>query len=183
MLSVTQIISPWIDYSAVPPEVLEVAAERGTFIHRWCADHAMGKWRPYSRDYLIRGMQMSFADWFSRTVQMPLLVEHEVRCPVYQYIGHVDLVCTWKGEDFATLVELKTPSAPHKAWCLQLAGYWQALESSHRILNIPIGRAGSLRLDRDGGPALWDEMQKDRKPEYVNLFLQALNLQRYFEEK
>ena len=44
--SVTQIISPWQDWSNVPPDRLEPAADRGSRAHDLFAAHCQGLWVP-----------------------------------------------------------------------------------------------------------------------------------------
>ncbi|KKL98766.1 hypothetical protein LCGC14_1821120 [marine sediment metagenome] len=42
IISVTQALSPFSDFSGIDPEVLQHAAERGSRVHRACAAYALG---------------------------------------------------------------------------------------------------------------------------------------------
>jgi hypothetical protein len=62
MLRVTEILSPYNDFSHVPADVLEAAAARGTEVHLFCAAYAQGIWSAPPAE--IAGYCDSFRAWF-----------------------------------------------------------------------------------------------------------------------
>ena len=77
MISVTQALSPYSDFSRVPPATLEAACERGSTLHRAFALHATGLWVPeLAVDY--QGYFDSFCNWFDLAVEETLAVEEEM---------------------------------------------------------------------------------------------------------
>ena len=91
--STTQVLSPHIDFSMVPPSVMEIATARGSMVHDLCARHAQGEWIVPS---LIRedckGYFDSFLQWFD-LVETVHLVEEELideNTPDETVIGQTD---------------------------------------------------------------------------------------------
>jgi hypothetical protein len=174
-VSVTQALQPWTDFSRIPPAVLEAAAARGTAVHDACATIARGlpvmSLAPEAAGYV-----QSFQRFFALMVDEVLLVESRLVDPAFGLHGEPDLVIRAKnGEVF--LIDLKTPVQLVKSWRLQLSAYNHLVENH----GIKTDRVGSLRLDPLGGIAkltYYDYSLND-----FNLFLQALNLYRYFNRK
>ena len=170
--SVTQILSPWSDFSGIRPEVLEKASVRGTRIHLACSNYASGFMIPSFTEGDEPYFQ-SFQRWFDSTVEKVISVEMEYRCPVYQFQGHPDLVCVIKGDTTKiSVVDLKTPRSISPSWRLQLAAYAHLTGAD---------RCFSLRLSPEGKQAIADE-NTDWKRD-LNIFLNALSVWRFYHEK
>ena len=175
--STTQIISPYIDFSMVPPTVLELATARGSMVHDLCARHAQGEWIIPS---LIRedckGYFDSFLQWFE-LVAIVHLVESELVDEVYQYCGHPDIIVTMKGQERPRVVDLKTPVSRAKSWRLQLSAYSRLAT----VGGYDVEKSGTLRLSPKGRPPGYDEYADD--PNDFNIFLACLMSWRYFNAK
>ncbi len=145
--SVTEILSPYADFSRVPPEVLEAACARGTAVHSFCAAYARGIWAEKPPE--IAGYCDSFRAWFDRYVIEALSIEEEFVNLEWGYIGHPDLIVKLGGVDIGlvfAVIDNKTPITHLRIWECQLAAYFKAA-----LKRFPeLKRAGSLQLSRDG---------------------------------
>jgi len=172
--SVTEVISPWTDFGSVDPDTLENAADRGRRVHALCAEYARGGF-PLITMSEDGGYFQSFCRWLDERVAEVISVEQGFQHGRHGFQGHPDLICRIVGDrETLTAVDLKTPITKHRAWELQLAGYYGlAREHDFNVL-----RALSLRLKRDGSRALVDEVPN---PDMVyRTFLEALNVWKYF---
>ena len=174
MIRVTEALKPFTDFSMIRPDVLDYASERGTVIHKACANYANGiyviqnHWPP---DYA--GYFNSFTEWFDKYVDEVVATEIELKDDTYGYVGHPDLLCIIIGDTKVTLVDLKTPVAELRTWKPQCAGYRYLA-----IKKYDIGRVGSLRLKPDGGRAIFTEYTDERAD--FAAFLNALMIAKYF---
>jgi len=143
---VTSILGPFADFSMVPPDVLEAAAQRGTEVHDACASYALGFWKPVPEEQA--GYLQSFRSWFDRYVVDVLAVEEEVVSPKWGYLGHVDLIARIEGvrpKPTVCVIDLKTPFSESLSWHAQTQAY---VEASREKYGVEIG--GALRLRKDG---------------------------------
>jgi hypothetical protein len=171
--SVTQIVSPWVDFSRVPEGILNAASERGSKAHHACSNRAMGLWSlEVPQD--IRGYYDSFLRWFDPVVEEVLMVEDRLVDETLGFHGQPDILVRSKHGEIL-LVDLKTPAALKRAWRLQMSGYY-------RLVTIATPwtphRTGTLRLHPEGRIPKMDWF--DESAEDFPMFLQALNLYRYF---
>ena len=174
MPSVTQVLSPFADFSKIPEGVLEYAAWRGTEVHRLCACYAkglpiIGEVKPSCAGFLL-----SYQQWFDRCVEKVHLVEAELTHPAYGYCGHPDLIATLRGDPGPTMIDLKTPAVESPTWKGQLSAY----DELARVNDRPVIRCGSLMLKRDGGIAKFKEYKRDGRD--LAAFLAALTAFRFF---
>ena len=151
-VSVTQVLSPWSDFSRVRPEVLHAAALRGTRVHAIAAAILKGHYVPQP-DPDIRGYVESFRRWVDLMAPVVVAVEPLWVCPVLGIQGHPDLVAVLKGDYYPTLIDLKTPVTKLRTWRLQIAGYQLLAEAN----GIKVARVASLRLDAGGGLPKFNE--------------------------
>ncbi len=152
MVSVTEVLSPWQDYSRIKPDVLEEAKLRGSLAHGLFAAHALCLWIPAIPDNCV-GYFDSFKRWFDATVERVVAVEKKMAHPVYYYTGQLDLLCQIKGDSGLTLLDHKTPIGLYLSWRVQTSAYRELA-----LLEYPnIKRTGSLRLSREGKRAKFDE--------------------------
>lgn len=173
--SVTQILQPWSDFSHIPPAVLEAASARGTAVHNACANYARGLLIMNTPPEAI-GYVQSFQCWFDFMVADVLLVEQRLVDTDFGYHGEPDLIIKAKSGSII-LVDNKTPVQLVKTWQLQCAGYANLASKT----GVTPNRIGSLRLDPDGGIAKMTYYE-NRATDF-NLFIQALNLYRFFNSK
>ncbi len=175
LASVTEVLQPWSDFSHIPSAVLAAASARGTEVHDICATIARGlPLMKVSIDCV--GYVDSYQRWFNLTVNEVLLVEERLVDDVFGYHGEPDLVIKSKQGEIV-LIDNKTPVQLVKAWQLQCAGYSNLVKKN---IAKP-DRAGSLRLHPQGGIAKMTYYENSAQD--LNLFLQALTLYRFFNNK
>lgn len=179
MISVTESLQPFTDFSQIPPDVLANAAERGSRFHTWTENYLSDKWSPISND--IQGYVKSFKRWHSLAVEETLFVEKEIICPQYQFIGHIDWMGRLRGdpENFITVADWKTPITESKTWRIQLAAYWYLAKE---CLGLNVRRCVVLMPKKDGKVASIKEYTEFQACHF-NIFLSTLNCTRYFNDK
>ena len=144
---VTEILNPYSDFSAVPPDVLEAACDRGNEVHKCCAAYALDLFHPIPDD--LRGFFSSFRAYFDLYVIEVLAVEEELLNEKWGYCGHADLIAKVTG--FApgcpvvAVIDYKTPITASQTWRCQIAAY---VEAAREKYGVTIG--GILQLDKDG---------------------------------
>jgi hypothetical protein len=170
---VTEVISDYSDFSMVPPDVLNMASERGTAVHALCAAYAKGIYTPVPEPY--GGYLNSFMSWFDSEVYRVIDLERRFTHKAFGFTGQPDLIVVlYNGE--IVLIDLKTPVTKYKTWKAQLAAYLRLARAEYP----GIKKAGSLRLNPDGKTATMDWLEPKEELVAFNAFLSKLNADRYF---
>ena len=173
MISVTRALSCLSDFGAIPPAVLENACVRGSQTHAACLSYAVGGWvRPLSEQ--VQPFFDSFVAWFDAYITSVEGVEIEAVSKKYDYVGHIDMIATIKGNKKPSVIDLKTPATQNLSWGPQICAYRQA--ASEEGYKLAPG-AYSVRLRKDGGPALARHYQA--QAQHLAIFLSALNIKKY----
>jgi hypothetical protein len=181
---VTEILAPWNNFSAIDPDVLANAADRGTRVHKYCEEYAK-LWLMHAADFVepsaieadCRPYVQSYIAWFNDMVQEVHHQETRLYSEQYRICGKPDQVVRLKGDEPAhlTLLEIKTPQIAKPSWALQTAAYDYLIESNGLR---PVARRIALILDKNGGPArVIEYSQKERD---IRLFIAACELHRFF---
>ena len=178
MPSVTEILGVYNDFSRVPKDRLQAAADRGTRVHHACAAIANGihLFRP---DNDIDGYVDSFRKWFDN-VEDVLLCEKELYHSIYEYHGHPDLVIKFFGETCYRVVDIKTPIKASPTWPSQIAAYERLVLDLYRP--IKLDHSGTLSLAANGTEAKFTDYSKTRLSNWLN-FLAALQAYKAFKEE
>jgi hypothetical protein len=173
MLSVTQILRPYQDFSRVPPDKLECAAQRGRTVHAFCADIARGTafLKPPTE---ALGYVDCFKEWFTEYVLEVHSVEEEYVDEAFGFVGHPDLVVTIRGDKSPSVWDLKTPLVESRTWCAQLAAYLHLVKQ--RFDDVRWCAALQLYPGRKARAIPYTESD-----EHFTAFLSALNAVRYFK--
>ena len=169
--SVTEVISPWVDFSKISPDILQAAADRGTDTHDACSRIAKGEWVIPSPE--ITPYVDSFRLWFATMVAKVILTEERFISESWGFSGQIDLFVELKDKHIA-LIDEKTSVALKKAWRVQMAAYrFLCEENGHKIDCV-----GSLRLSPKGkiGKVDWYE----NSVQDFNIFIQCLQVYRFF---
>lgn len=175
--SVTTILAPFSGYKDVPVQYLDAASTRGTVVHSHCAAIALGKWCP-SPIPEYKGYVDSFNDWFEKYIDKVLMVEEELACPKLGYCGHPDFLFQSEQLGGVILIDIKTPISKMKTWGCQVAAYEKLINETGKYPSI--NRIGSLRLNKDGKTAKFDEFT-DSRVSYFAAFYGALIAYRFFQ--
>lgn len=123
--SVSNIISPLHDFSAINASVLENAANRGKEVH-----YAVEKFLRYgymsNLDNECQPFFEQFVAWFKKNNYDPEnfaceVIGHE---PVYNFCGTIDIIMFDKKAGIYRIIDLKTGSvATIKPWKIQISAY------------------------------------------------------------
>ena len=147
MISVTQALSPFSDFSRVPPAVLEAACERGATLHRAFALHASGLWLPgLAAEY--QGYFDSFVNWYDLAIEETLAIEDELVCEKYGFCGHPDFIGVIRGDKAPSLIDWKTGQAKLKSHRLQIAAYHHLAKEKYMVKRVLL-----VHPKADGGKA------------------------------
>jgi hypothetical protein len=176
MISVTQILSPWQDWSSIRPEVLEAASNRGTRVHSLCAAYAQRLYIPRI-DEDCQGYFDSFTGWFDSTVEEVIACECELVCNDNLFIGHPDAILKIRGDKTLSVADWKTPITPNRSWRIQLSTY----QHLARVNGYQVDRVFPLRLSKDGKKPIVNEYSGTASRDLA-VFLNALTVYRYFNE-
>lgn len=172
--SVTEVLSPWADFSMIPPAVLQAAAERGTAVHNACFAYAAALpvvgLRPDVALYVE-----SFQRWYDHVVDTVLLCEERIVDNRFGYHGEPDLLIQARHQEII-LTDIKTPVTKIKPWRIQLAAYKNLCEQH---LGVKIDRVGSLRLSPEGKTPKMDYY--DYQDKDYSIFVSCLNAYRFFK--
>ena len=183
MISVTQALSPFSDFSGINPEVLRRAAERGSRVHRACAAYALGfpALGLHNEDH---GYFISFVEWFDNYVDRVLMVEKRLTSPL-GYTGQIDLACRLT-DGRCCVVDYKTPALESPTWKAQIASYCELAlveliglyipKSEKPVLKI---EGMALMLNKNGKAAKGIPYQY--QADDFAAFLSALNSYRFFK--
>lgn len=176
--SVTKVLEPFIDFSMIPPDVLNHAAARGTRVHNICLNvYAAGvpvlmvpeEVKPYFE---------SFRAWFDDYVSKTIWIEEEFIDDAFGIVGHVDLVCILI-DGRVVVVDLKTPVTEGPTWKAQLSAY-RYLVNKQTDIEIPEKNGCmSLKLKPNGRPA--KAIPYQYSGDDFAAFMSALNAYRYFK--
>jgi hypothetical protein len=145
--SVTEVldIAGLVDWSMVPPGVLEEAAERGTRVHEWLQLIDEGWLDPMTEpDEDVRGFTSAYLRFKDETGFAPELIEHTVLNETYAYAGMLDRTGKLNGE--RVLIDLKTVRQVAATTALQTAGYAACLGELHRRFALQLWPDGNYRL-------------------------------------
>lgn len=132
------------DFSAVDPQVLEYARERGVKVHAGCHDIRMGHMVAADEpDAEVRGYLEAFEDFMLITGFETVYSEHVVVSKQYRYAGTLDLAGYFHNlkvpSDRIFVIDTKAVAVISLATAVQTAGYALALSEQTGLVNI--GRA------------------------------------------
>jgi len=178
-IRVSSALEPYVDFGGASVSRVQYAAERGSDIHAICLDYmAVNLWYPHAIPVEFQGYTNSFQIFLDQMVEEVKAVELRLYDDLYQYTGKLDLIVVMKHEGLV-LLDLKTPLKRARTWAAQLAAYGNLARKDS--FPIPRGRLGSLQLDPGGRrpKCHWYE----EEDEAFLMFINALNVQRYFEER
>lgn len=171
---VTEVLSPYNDFSKVPPQTLKNKQRIGSLVHDFC--------EAYVLDLLIEPVPEEikfyfncFTHWFDFTVDKVINAEERLYSNSLYITGKYDTLVTLKGSSEIVLLDYKTCLATSKTWQLQTAAYDLLLLEDR---GFKIDRRCALKLDGKGASAKLIEYTDhvgDRA-----MFLNVLRSHRFF---
>jgi len=180
-LRVTTVLSPFVSFDHIRPDVLANAADRGTRVHKFCEAYTKARML-HAHNFVIdtadddcKPYLSSFVAWYESVVDCVIYNELRLNCPKIKVSGQFDLLCRLKGDDSLVIIDFKTPQQSAISWQLQTAAYRYLLRS---VKGEEATRRISLILDKEGGmPKVCEYTDHDKDEK---LFLNALELYRFF---
>ncbi|MEI7443295.1 MAG: hypothetical protein WCK28_00255 [Burkholderiales bacterium] len=166
---VTSVLRPLVDFSRVPPAVLEAKADLGRRVHLACQYHDEHDLDESSVEAEVAPYLTAYRRFLVDTGAEVIENERQVFNRVHRYAGTLDRVLYLRGEFW--LVDLKTSITTPITVGPQTAAYMHAIE------DVPLRHRAALRLRPDGTYRL-DELHN---PNDWSTFLAALTLHRYAE--
>lgn len=170
---VTSILKPLIDYSMVPPDVLERKRQIGDHVHEAIAmdlandlDEAsiVEPWAPYFEGWRKFRRDSGF---------VCVAFERPVYHPTLGYAGTFDLFGKLKGVD--VMIDTKNTYVLHPAVGPQTAAYEAARCAQEKCTKL--AKRYALRLTKDGKPRLHPLTD----PSDWNVFLSLLNVHQFMQ--
>ena len=158
--SVTQILAGAgvSDYSNIPPEVLQRAAERGSLVHTYIEWYEDGTLDESSIDPALRGYFESYlrAKDAGLLPEKPSAVEKLVYSDMLSYAGTLDQLYD---NDWINDIKTGRPQPEHE---LQVSAYWVALrgalfEHSRKLTDTYLHKDGTIAdvVEQKYQPILW----------------------------
>lgn len=174
---VSAILKPFVDYSEIPADRLELARDRGIRLHAAFASYALMVWSPKlpAKD---RGYFDSFKRWFDQYVVKVHAVEKQLLDDAFGFIGTPDFIGELSmpaGTFLMTVVDWKTPLTPSRTWKAQANAYLHLAKKA----GYPAQLSGILQPDPDGNIARMTWVKNEAK--HFAAFVSALNCHRYFQ--
>jgi hypothetical protein len=176
ILSVTQILSPWNDFSRIDPARLEAAKQRGLRLHAAAAAKLTGTFQVAPLLPEDAGYWESLSAWIDDYVTGVFDVEPELRDARLGIAGHPDLVC--RCGNYYRVVDFKTPVAESKTWRLQLAGYVHLATQNYK--HHAVNWSGVAVQPHPEGKQAKAIIYHDPSGKDFQVLLSALNCYRYF---
>jgi len=144
---VSEVLGQFLDFSAIPPEVLKSKAALGTRIHNAIQQDIQGDFPVVSLQE--HGYFQSFERWRSALKPVFLITEKRMYCHQKMLTGCIDALIKLEGHDQHILVDWKTSvSESPTTWPMQAMLYWYLLEQTGIIVSQ---NALFVKLDRNGG--------------------------------
>lgn len=147
--SVTQILKEvgLVDFSGIDPEVLQKAADRGTYVHKCCEllfhnDLEIDAIDPEAVGY-VNGFQKFLADQCGQGGFTILEMEKSVFHPILRYAGTLDILAQRGKENW--ILDIKTGS-PQISYSLQTAAYENCFTEVYRRACLYLSKDGKYRL-------------------------------------
>jgi hypothetical protein len=169
---VSEILSPWVNFSHIDPEVLANKARIGTNVHEKISAEESGIYLGLEDDEVP--YFESYERWSSSVDIKVQESERRLYSETFKLTGCVDAII--KSEDKKILLDFKTSASPHhKSWGIQGALYhWLCLEN-----NIPLSdEIWFLQLKKNGKAAKLHKYIVDSS--LLEAALAAVKIYRYF---
>jgi hypothetical protein len=180
--NVTSIMTPIVDYSRIPAQVLEAAADRGNYVHKMCE---MYLWETLEEDGLP-DMYKPYLEAFKKFMAETGFIAEQIEERVYHkslfYAGTLDLggilPGRGRGGDKRALIDIKTTFKLMASVGPQTAAYADAW-ASHRPKSEHFEERYGLQLKKDGSYKL----QPFKSVNDSNIFRSCLAIYNFMQQE
>jgi len=161
--SVTDILGLLSKFDQVPPDLLAEAQARGTAVHAWAHKWVQGIDTTFALHEAYHGYTRSFLKWWDVRVRDHERVQDSEMTLYSQttprFHGTSDLLVFLQGDDFPTVIDLKTSvSTDSKLWPMQVAAYRQLAVECLGLERVGVG---TLQLKSTGALPKWKSWGPD----------------------
>jgi hypothetical protein len=171
---VSDVLKPFNKFEAIDPDILANAAYRGERVHKYCENHALGLFL-VDVDEDCKNYVHEFQKWFDKNVEKVHQIETRCNSSDIKLSGKLDLIATIRGDDFPSLIDIKTPATSSVSWRLQTAAY-KLLAATELKIDCQRRLCVLLPKVREGVKiAEYENHENDQR-----FFLNALELYRLF---
>ena len=119
-----------------------------------------------------------YRTWVFDNVKEIVQSEMEVFHDDYKYCGHLDVKVQMKGDEFLSVVDIKTPATPSRTWFLQIEAYRRAVNF---MKGKEIAKRGFALITTPDGCKVKES--KDPQDILFANFLYAQSLKKYMNPK
>jgi hypothetical protein len=155
--------------------VAREAAELGSRVHAACEAIALAASTgvaPPCLDADLLPFAETYAEWLEREVQEVVAIEVTTYSKLHRYAGTADLVAILKGDEYPSLIDLKTSNSLPHIYRAQTAAYVLALREHlglhcprRLVVNLPSKKPGKLILRE------YEDLQRDTEAFLAMLML------------
>lgn len=135
---VTELLKPWQDFSAIPPEVLQAKSLIGTHVHEAISLYASGL--PYQGlTHREEKYMESYKKWDENRLPQFLMSEERLYDHDLKLTGQIDSVVLFEGETQGVVLDFKCSlNLSLSQWKIQL-GWYHILCAKNSIETMPEG--------------------------------------------
>jgi hypothetical protein len=174
MVTVTEVLDCWSDFSMVTRAELKAAQIRGQVVHDLAHKYLAGTFVA-SIPAAYQGYWDSFRRWADAEVVDVLFLEERIFCDAYRFSGQLDIIARLRDFELPVVVDTKTAISAGKTWACQLCAYrWLAMTERGVITGAP----AHLRTRKNGAKAIFRTVEDPHRP--TEIFFKALELYHYF---
>lgn len=173
-LRVTTPLNRYSGYEAVPTQILDYAADRGTRVHQYCELYAKKMLFGEIDADCIEYVQ-AFIDWFDENCTEVINQEQRLYSDELMIQGQIDMIGRVKGLEGTCLIDIKSSLKLSKTFNLQTAAYKHLCEIngtriSHRLI---------VQVKKDGTHEVVEFDENEYETE-LSIYSDILNAHRYF---
>jgi len=178
-LRVTDIIKPFSGVEFVPEDILNVAAKKGTRVHKYIENILKGE-----DSYIFHEEDSLYVDSFKVFWEKSshafkggnMILEQRLFCDELQITGQADVIIEM--QDRTYIIDWKTSKSTHKSWALQGCAYkYLAEKSGFKNVDSVL----FVKLKSDGKPPSLHKHEKHE--ENLEIFVKCLELYKWFDMK
>lgn len=168
---VTEVLETYANIDSIPDDILQRAADRGTYVHKICEAHLMCMGVP-EIDSEYAGYVDSFLNWRAKQGEdAEFIFLDRFFDEKLKITGECDCVMIKDGK--SSLIDFKTSYKESKTWALQGAAYAYLMKNAGMTADEIL----FIHLIKDGSDAVVFNYEYKSNKE---LFFKALDLHRYF---
>jgi hypothetical protein len=167
--SVTQLLSPLVDMSGIPPENVEYARIRGEAVHLACELYDQDDLDIDTLDPVIVPYLGAWIKFKAETRFTVHTIEERIAHPIHRYAGTIDRTGHMGMHDVDAVLDIKAVAKLSPVTGIQVSAYKELAERDKGVTGLA---RYSVRLCNDGKY----ELKRYEEPDDFRIFLSLLNI-------